>query len=133
MPASKICMLIDDDVDDHYIFRMALEEVRTPIILISEYDGVVALQRLRGDSMEVPDVIFLDLNMPRMSGRECLIELKKIRHLEKVAVVIYSTSSEIRDLLDAQALGATAYVIKSPNIGDLTMALDDFFSGSEPA
>ena len=120
------CMVIDDDLDDHEIFSLALGETDVNAEVMHAYDGVDALQQLKAGEGSLPDFIFMDLNMPRMNGRECLAEIKKHERLQEIPVVIYSTSSEIRDLVDMQQLGAAAYIVKSPDIHDLTMALDDF-------
>lgn len=126
MAKYRTCLLIDDDLDDHEIFSMALEDLDRPVKLVSEFNPVSALSRLRHTN-EKPDIIFLDLNMPRMNGKQCLEEIRKFPHLNEVPVIIYSTSSEIRDLIDTRELGATAYVVKSSRISDLTAALNDFF------
>ncbi len=126
MAQYKTCLLIDDDLDDHEIFSMALEDLAWPVKLISEYNPVSALLWLKRTE-EAPDIIFLDLNMPRMNGKQCLEEIRKVPHLREVPIIVYSTSSEIRDLIDTRELGATAYVVKSSRISDLTAALNDFF------
>jgi CheY-like chemotaxis protein len=125
--ASKICLLVDDDLDDHEIFAIALKESKKSIDVVRAYDGAEALARLRDESFDRPDFIFLDLNMPKMDGKQCLEELKKNSALKEIPVVIYSTSSEIRDLIDAQRLGAIAFIVKSASIHELAAALQDFF------
>jgi CheY-like chemotaxis protein len=127
MISPKICMLVDDDLDDHEIFSLALQEAEKDIEVVRAYDGVDALSQLRKNDFELPDFIFLDLNLPRMNGIQCLEELKLDAMLKTIPVVIYSTSSEIRDLLDAQRLGAAAFIVKSTSIQELTMALRHFF------
>ena len=127
MAEHRTCLLIDDDLDDHEIFSMALEDLDRPVKLVSEFNPVSALSRLEHTD-ERPDIIFLDLNMPRMNGKQCLEEIRKFPHLNETPIVIYSTSSEIRDLIDTRELGATAYVVKSSRISDLTAALNDFFA-----
>ncbi len=126
----KICLLVDDDIDDHEIFSLALEQADRPVTLIRAYDGVEALAHLRSEDT-LPDFIFLDLNMPRMNGKQCLEHLKNDEELKDIPVVIYSTSSEIKDLLDAQRLGASAFIVKSASVQELTMALQDFFECGE--
>lgn len=123
----RICLLVDDDLDDHEIFSLALKEANDPVEIVRAYDGVEALCHLRDNAHERPDFIFLDLNMPRMNGKQCLEQIKEDSHLRSIPVVIYSTSSEIKDLIDAQHLGAIAYIVKSASIHELTMALEDFF------
>jgi CheY-like chemotaxis protein len=120
-------MLVDDDLDDHEIFSLALTEADKPIEVMRAYDGVEALSQLRSNTHERPHFIFLDLNMPRMNGKQCLEQLKLDSQLKDIPVIIYSTSSEIKDLIDAQNLGAIAFIVKSASIHELTMALKDFF------
>jgi DNA-binding NarL/FixJ family response regulator len=65
--------------------------------------------------------------MPRVNGKQCLVEIKSYPKNKSIPVVIYSTSSEIRDLVEVQRLGAEAYIVKSSSIKDLVAALRDFF------
>ncbi len=123
----RTCLLIDDDVDDHEIFSMALEDAGISIDLVSEYSASSALDRL--DSAErLPDIIFLDLNMPKIGGKQCLAEIRKKEHLKQIPVIIYSTSADIRDLIETRELGASAYVVKSSRLEDLIAALNDCLS-----
>jgi CheY-like chemotaxis protein len=130
MVHSKVCLLVDDDLDDHEIFSLALQEADNPIEVVRAYDGVEALTQLRNHDIDLPDFIFLDLNMPRMNGKQCLEQIKKDSNLKDIPVVIYSTSCEIKDLIDAQKLGAIAFIVKSASINELTLALRDFFGSS---
>ena len=127
MAVRKLCLLVDDDLDDHEIFSLALQDTRHYVDVIRAYDGVEAINFLRNPDEDLPDFIFLDLNMPRMNGAQCLAEIRKYEDLKHIPVIIYSTSSEIKDLIEAQQLGASAYIVKSSNILDLTLALKDFF------
>ena len=74
-----------------------------------------------------PDFIFLDLNMPRMNGRQCLTELKKQPGLCNIPVVIYTTSSENRDREETLALGAAAFITKPSGIEELIQSLQNVF------
>ena len=71
-----------------------------------------ALQHLKNDPHSLPDYIFLDLNMPRMNGREFLQELKRNYQLKEIPVVIYTTSSSGRDVEEARELGAKEFLTK---------------------
>jgi CheY-like chemotaxis protein len=120
------CLLIDDDMDDHEIFSLALQELDVDVKLTSVYNAHQALSLLKSGNY-FPDYIFLDLNMPRVNGKQCLVEIKSYPKNKSIPVVIYSTSSEIRDLVEVQRLGAEAYIVKSSSIKDLVAALRDFF------
>src|SRR5690349_24094407 len=109
------CFLIDDDEDDREIFSLALNDVSAEVRCVLAFDGMDALEKLRR-SESLPDFIFLDLNMPRMDGKECISGLKKESRLFKLPVVIYSTSSHSRDQSDATRLGAAHFFTKPPSI-----------------
>jgi DNA-binding response OmpR family regulator len=127
MNKEKICFLIDDDLDDQEIFALALQEVDENFKCLTANSGYEALQKLSFANSVVPDYIFLDLNMPRMNGKECLIEIKKFEKLNKIPVIIYSTSSSQNDIIDAQRLGASNFITKPFSIAELTDKLLDFF------
>ena len=107
-------LLIDDDFDDAGIFREALEEVDPGIVFQYFSDGAEAMQDLDRLEELLPDLIFLDINMPTISGWECLGEFKKKEPLNGVPVIIYTTSSQRQEVEKAKALGASAFITK-PN------------------
>ncbi|PWV55842.1 response regulator [Chitinophaga sp. S165] len=124
MQEKIICFLIDDDGDDQEIFSMALNTIDENIGFVTANDGIEALDKLHIDNAFTPHFIFLDLNMVRMSGRECLRELKKIPRLNNIPVIIYSTSSEQKDITETIMLGAADYIVKPPSISLLTKRLE---------
>lgn len=124
--AAKTCLLVDDDEDDKEIFCMALEEADPSIHCYSASDPVQALAMLK-DTSFIPNYIFLDLNMPFMSGKECLVEIRKQPHLLDVPVIIFSTSSSHRDIRDTAALGASSFITKPPLISALAQKLSAIF------
>ncbi len=123
------CFLIDDDTDDQEIFVWVLERINPAIRCDVASDGVEALEKLRTDEEFVPQFIFLDLNMPRMHGRQCLVELKKIQRLHSTPIIIYSTSSDPRDIAETKQLGATDYIVKPPRVSALTEMLTTVLRG----
>jgi CheY-like chemotaxis protein len=90
------CFLIDDDPDDHDIFKMALNGISDRLQCVTAADGADGIEKLERNEEFTPDYIFLDLNMPRVDGRACLKEIRKIERLTKVPVIIYSTSVAIK-------------------------------------
>jgi CheY-like chemotaxis protein len=118
--------LIDDDSDDREIFTLALEEVFPFYTCVTAKNGVEALERLRSGDVK-PDYIFLDLNMPRMNGKQCLAEIKKEFALGKIPVIIYSTSSEFHHREQMITMGASAFVTKPPVIPELIASLKAVF------
>lgn len=124
----KSCLLIDDDEDDREIFCIALAEANPAVKCFTANDGVEALEILRDESF-VPDYIFLDLNMPLMSGKECLVEIRKQNHLNDTSVIIYSTSASERDIHETSALGASGFITKPPAISVLIKKLEEVLEG----
>ncbi len=121
------CLIIDDDPDDQEIFALAIEEMGPAYHCSFANNATDALQQLQA-SQPTPDYIFLDLNMPRINGLQCLAELKKIPATQSIPVVMYSTSSEHHFSSLAMAAGATAFVSKPSRISDLVVILKDIFS-----
>jgi len=124
----KSCLLIDDDEDDKEIFCIALSEVDPEIKCHTAIDAIEALELLRDPSF-TPDYIFLDLNMPLMSGKECLVEIKKRAHLKDTPVIIFSTSASQKDIQDTRDLGAASFITKPPLISALTERLGEVLKG----
>ena len=125
----KTCLLVDDDEDDTEIFALAASEADSSIDCVFASDGIAALSLLT-DKTFIPDYIFLDLNMPLMSGRECLVEIKKRPHLAHVPVIIYSTSASRRDITETKELGASSFITKPALISALTERLLEVFEGN---
>jgi CheY-like chemotaxis protein len=122
---AKTLLFIDDDVDDHLFFEMALKEADANFNLVNAYDGLDALEKL--DSHQVlPDIIFLDNNMPRMNGLECLIQLKKRNVFSAIPVIIYSTSSSPEFIEQCKAEGAVGYLSKPDDFDGLVRALQKY-------
>jgi CheY-like chemotaxis protein len=85
-----------------------------------------ALSLLKDPSI-TPDYIFLDLNMPRMDGKECLKEIRKRNHLKEIPVIIFTTSAAEKDKDEAKRLGATSFITKPPLIDTLAQKLLEVF------
>ena len=107
-------LLAEDDPDDCLFFWEALEELPLHINLTTVNDGVELMQQLRSSSDSLPDLVFLDLNMPRKNGVECLLEIKQNEKLNDIAIAIYSTSSSEDHIEETFINGANIY-IKKPN------------------
>jgi CheY-like chemotaxis protein len=124
--AVKICFMVDDDIDDQEIFSIALDEIDQKVDCVFASDGIEALQKLHEDPLFEPDYIFLDLNMPKMNGKQCLEEIKKISRLSQTPIIIYSTSSEKKSITEVKLIGATAYFTKPSSISELAKKLAEF-------
>ena len=85
-------LLADDDRDDRYFFEKALREIPIPTNLRMVNDGEQLMSYLSRNTDNLPDILFLDNNMPRKNGSECLVEIKSDRKFRKIPVILCSTS-----------------------------------------
>ena len=118
MPVKKIFLTIDDDADDRFFFKRAVKKMDDQYECLEAADGHDAIEQLK-NTTELPHYIFLDLNMPRMNGMECLATLKKEERLKDIPVIIYSTSTHSRDMELSSQLGAIYYLSKPVNVQQL--------------
>jgi CheY-like chemotaxis protein len=101
----------DDDPEDQEIFVDALKELVPKANLLLASHGKEVLGILQGNSA-VPDIIFLDINMPVMGGKDCLVKLKLAESTRDIPVVMYTTTSNRFELQKYLALGAKDYIVK---------------------
>lgn len=107
----KHIFLVDDDEDDRLFFMEAMQEIDASIQCSLAENGKKALQRLQTlDTL--PDLIFMDINMPELNGFECLKELKKCPLLQTIPVIMLSTSVSHKDIDHSNALGAKMFFTK---------------------
>ncbi|MEO6173703.1 MAG: response regulator [Flavobacterium circumlabens] len=113
-------LLADDDEDDCAFFKEALDELLLPVSLVTVNDGVQLMDFLSDKSAEnLPDILFLDLNMPRKNGFECLTEIKEIVRLQKLPVIIFSTSLDMNIVDTVYEKGALYYIRKPGDFSKL--------------
>jgi CheY-like chemotaxis protein len=105
-------LLADDDDDDKLLFMDVLKELRVPVKLSSASNGEALMDTLA--TSPLPDLLFLDLNMPLKNGFECLTEIRREKRMDKMPVVIFSTSSQPSAIDQVYAGGAQLY-IRKPN------------------
>jgi CheY-like chemotaxis protein len=89
---ARTVILIDDDDDDLDVMREAIRRMDPRALCSSFIHAEEALRRLSSDSVLIPDYIFIDINMPKKNGIECLIELRKIEALKNIPIIMVSTS-----------------------------------------
>ncbi len=124
-------LLVEDNPGDVLLTREAFQGVNRPIHLNVARDGVEALEWLRREAK--PALILLDFNLPRMSGREVLSELKTSRDLRTIPVVVLTTSRAESDVSDAYELGTNGFVTKPMDLGELfrvIQSIGDFWLGA---
>lgn len=106
-------LLVEDEPADVHLVKLALDQGKIDCCLHHVADGVAALAYLRGRiNASRPDLILLDLNMPRMNGREFLATVKADAQLVAIPVVVLTTSAVEQDVAEAYRLGAAGYVVK---------------------
>ena len=107
-------LLADDDTDDCIFFKIALDELLLSTHLTVVHDGEQLMQLLMNETNESPDVLFLDLNMPRKNGFECLSEIKLSKKLNHLPVIIFSTSFE-QEVVNQLYQNGAQYFIRKPS------------------
>ena len=107
-------LLADDDTDDCIFFKKALEGFLLSTQLTAVHDGEQLMQLLTNEPIELPHVLFLDLNMPRKNGFECLSEIKLSEKLKQLPVVIFSTSFE-QEVVNLLYKNGAQYFIRKPS------------------
>lgn len=117
--------LADDDEDDRLFFTDAFEELKINTIVNTVNNGRELLNYLEHPEAVLPNIIFLDLNMPILNGIECLKEIKRNEKFNDIAIAIYSTSSSDQDVENTFVLGANIYIKKPSNFNELKKILSD--------
>ena len=125
-------LLIEDNAADVRLTVEALKDARVAIRLHVARDGVEAIRMLKepGTTTPRPDLILLDLNLPRKDGREVLQEIKQDDALRHIPVVILSTSQAEQDILRSYRLGANAFITKPVEIDqffEVVRSLEQFW------
>lgn len=120
----NIC-LADDDEDDRLFFTDAFDELKINTKVSTFNDGVELMDYLNNEDSVLPSVLFLDLNMPKKNGVECLLEIKKNEKLNDIAIAIYSTSSSEEHIEETFINGANIYIKKPNDFEDLKKILSE--------
>jgi CheY-like chemotaxis protein len=128
-------LLVEDDPGDVLMTREAFEDSKVPTALHVVNDGAEALAFLRREGefadAPTPDLVLLDLNLPRVDGREVLAAVKADDELRQIPIVVLTTSEAEEDVLRSYALHANAYVTKPVDFDrfiEVVRKIDDFFA-----
>jgi len=116
-------LLVDDDKDDCNFFQEALKEtgLNATVRIINESTAI--LEQVPDGTGSLPNLIFLDLNMPNIDGIECLRKIRKDENLKDTPVIIFSTACRTNDVEETFAIGANMYVQKPSAFSLLTKTL----------
>lgn len=127
-------LLVEDDPGDVLMTREAFEENKVANRLAVVSDGAEAMEYLRREGRyadaPTPDLVLLDLNLPKMDGREVLAAMKSDENLRSIPVVVLTTSEAEEDVLRSYSLHANAYVTKPVDFArfiEVVRQIDDFF------
>jgi CheY-like chemotaxis protein len=125
-----VILLVEDDPGDVVLVREAFDHNKVHNELRVASDGVYALEQLRDPEHSLPDLILLDLNLPRMDGRELLATIRADPRLTRIPVVVLTTSEAEADILRSYELHANAYVTKPVDLNrflTVVQEIDNFF------
>ena len=118
---------VDDDEEDIEIFCDAVREIDSSIICLVAKSADEALKILNSD-IELPAYIFLDINMPKVDGNTCLVQIKKDRRLNRIPVIMYSTHTRKSDIETYKALNA-GFLVKQNSFYELVTELKKVLGG----
>lgn len=122
--AKKVILLVDDDMDDQELFGEAMSIVDSSATCHFASDGEEGLRMLENGGLQC-DLIFLDLNMPKMNGKQFLAEIKKSIAHRDIPVVIFTTSLREKDGIETAAMGAAHFLTKPSSFGELCKQLEN--------
>lgn len=117
--------IAEDDQDDFMLLQEAIQSSLPKFNLQHFVDGKAFLNSI--EKGEEPDLIFLDLNIPKKNGIACLVELRRIERLKQVPTIIYSTSSDVDDIDHCYKHGCTLYLVKPASFKDLVTQIRKVF------
>jgi CheY-like chemotaxis protein len=129
MPKEPIRVLLaDDDEDDRLFFKDAIEDLKMDTVVTTVNDGIQLMNYLHEHENMLPHVVFLDLNMPRKGGIECLQEIRSTKNLKDLSIAIYSTSGSEHDIEETFIKGANVYIKKPNDFNSLKKVLSEVIS-----
>jgi CheY-like chemotaxis protein len=123
MNGERYIMLADDDGDDRMLFEDAVREINGKIKINISADGVQLMDSLIEKVSLKPDIIFLDINMPKKNGFDCLMQIRASQNLKDIPVIIYSTCSQEETVNKAFECGANFFLRKPDSFGTLKKIL----------
>ena len=126
-------LLVEDTASDVRLVKEAVKEIGVPVEVAVAKDGIEAMNYLRdaeAGNVSRPDLVLLDLNLPRKNGREVLTEIKGSPNLRQIPVVVMTSSQAEEDVNAAYALNANCYIIKPSDLSeyvDVVRSIEDFW------
>ena len=121
-------LLADDDPDDRLFFNDAVETLPVKINLAMVKDGEQLMKQLLNNTTQLPDMLFLDLNMPFKNGFQCLVEIRSTPLLKDMFIAIYSTTANPREVEETFTKGANLFIHKPNTFTELKLILAKVFN-----
>ncbi len=118
-------LLAEDDEDDRLFFKDAIDEIKVKTSVTMLNDGVQLMEYLKTPDVRLPNVVFLDLNMPLKGGMQCLEEIRSDSKLKDLSIAIFSTSSSEEDIEETFVKGANIYIKKPSDFTELKRILSE--------
>jgi CheY-like chemotaxis protein len=123
MKSSKPILLVEDDNVDVMTVKRAFKDLNIKNQLVASSNGEEALEYLKNNGNPAPCMIFLDLNMPKMNGLEFLRIIKTDDSLQKIPVIVLTTSSQEEDIIESFKFSVAGYIVKSVDYNEFTEAM----------
>ena len=121
-------VLTDDDIDDQFFFQVALRQSGEQAALQVYDNGILLLEALTDGAAPLPDVIFMDYNMPCMNAVQCVEQLRRHSQLQNIPVIILTTGISPKEEENAYQKGATACIRKPHELSGLVKLINDVFA-----
>jgi CheY-like chemotaxis protein len=125
-------LLVEDSIADIELTLDALSEAKVANEVAVERDGAAAIRYLQDPSNEIPDLVILDLNLPRMTGHEVLAAMRSHDAMRRIPVAVLTTSSAEADVAKTYDLGANCFLTKPVDVDQfvhVVQSIDDFWLG----
>ena len=121
-------LLADDDEDDRMLFRDAVAEINPLVSVQTVNDGEELMNYLATFAVFLPELLFLDLNMPLKNGFQCLEEIRQNELLQDLLIIIYSTTANPKEVEEVYNKGANLFIKKPSSFTELRRILAEVFS-----
>ncbi len=125
-------LLVEDNEGDIFLTRKVFEKAKIRNVITVAEDGEIAMDMLKGKKIRRPDIILLDINLPKKDGKQVLDEIKNDPDLKTIPVVIMTSSKAEKDILESYDLHANSYIIKPVTLdkfGEVVSIVENFWFG----
>jgi CheY-like chemotaxis protein len=125
------CLIVDDDVEDQEVFLLCIKQTLENVVCLTANSGIEALSMFGNGSQYAPHYVFIDVNMPKMNGIDCLRNLREFEHLRDTKIFMYSTTSDNAVVNLSKELGAHDFIVKPSKILEIKNKLSELLIAQE--